>query len=107
MTNVLTVDLVTLLDRSKAGAAATRTLEQAWKDAQAQPEGARRELLASLQGRREALRQRLIERARPLIAEVARQKGATAVLEKSAVAWTSGEDITAQVMARLDAGGPL
>jgi len=107
MTTILTVDVVGLLDQSKVGADAARSLEKAWNEAKGQPEEKRNELLAQLQAKRDGLRQRLFERAKPIMAEVARQKGAIAVLDKSVVAWSPGEDITALIIAKVDAGGPL
>ena len=107
MPPVLIIDLVTLLDRSIAGADATRALERQWKEAAAQPDEKKRELITQLEARRDALRKQLLDRATPIMAELAKKKGAVAVLEKSAVAWTEAEDITTQVSARVDALGPL
>ena len=107
MDAIFTVDLIALLDKSRIGAEAAKSLEKAWAEAQAQPEAKRQELLAQLQSKRDALRQKLIDRTRPIIAELGKAKGALAVLEKGSVAWSSGGDLTAEVMAKLDASGPL
>jgi Skp family chaperone for outer membrane proteins len=107
MTAILTVDLTALLDKSKIGADAAKSLEKAWATAQTEPDEKRRELLAQLEAKRDELRKKLIDRSRPIIAELGRKKGALAVLEKGSVAWTPGEDITAEVMIKLDASGPL
>lgn len=107
MPAILIVDLTALLDKSKIGAEAAKSLEKSWAEAQSQPEDKRQEILTQLEAKRDGLRKKLIDRSRPIIAELGKQKGALAVLEKSAVAWSPGEDITAEVMTKLDASGPL
>jgi Skp family chaperone for outer membrane proteins len=107
MDAIFTVDLIALLDKSRIGADAAKALEKAWGEAHAHSDAKRKELLEQLQGKRDALRQKLIDRARPIIAELGKVKGALAVLEKGSVAWTSGGDLTDEVMAKLDASGPL
>jgi Skp family chaperone for outer membrane proteins len=107
MTTILILDVAGLLDRSQVGSAAARSLEKAWREAQGQPEAQRRELLAQLEARRDGLRAKLLERARPVIAELAQKKGASLVVQRDAVVWSQGEDITAQVISRVDAGGAL
>ncbi len=107
MSTVLVVDLAAVLDTSKVGADATRQLEKTWKDAKSQPEEKQRQLLAKLEKKRDALRAALLSRVKPIVAELAKKKGALAVLEKGAVLYSQGEDLTAQVIAKLDAGGPL
>jgi Skp family chaperone for outer membrane proteins len=107
MTTILTVDLPAVLDRSRIGADASKALEKSWADAKAQSEDAKRTLLVELEQKRDALREKLLVRIRPIIAELGKQKGAAAVLEKGGVAWANGDDITAAVIAKLDAGGPL
>ena len=104
---LLVIDFVALLDRSIAGSDATKALERQWKDAAAQPDEKKRELLGQLEVKRDSLRKQLLDRARPVIAELAKKKGAVVVLERSAVAWAEAEDITALVSARVDALGPL
>lgn len=103
----LVIDLVTLLDRSIAGADATKALERQWKAVKDAPEDQQRELLGRLEQKRDGLRKQLLDRARPIIAELAKKKGAQVVLEKSAVVWTEAEDITTEASARVDALGPL
>jgi Skp family chaperone for outer membrane proteins len=107
MTTILTVDLAAVLDKSRVGAEASKSLEKAWNEAKAQPDEKRRVLLDQLQAKRDGLRARLLERARPAIAALGKEKKATAVLEAGGVLWTSAEDITAAVIAKVDAGGPL
>jgi Skp family chaperone for outer membrane proteins len=107
MSTILLLDVTALLDTSKVGAAAAKQLEQSWDEAKRQPEDAQRTLLTELTARRNGLRTQLLERARPIAAELARQKGAVAVLERGAVFWSQGEDITAAVIAKVDAAGPL
>jgi Skp family chaperone for outer membrane proteins len=107
MTTILTVDLPAVLDKSRLGADASKALEKAWADAKSQSEEAKRALLVELEKKRDTLREKLLARARPIIAELGKQKGAAAVLEKGSVAWANGEDITQAVIAKLDAGAPL
>lgn len=107
MSSILIIDVTALLDTSKVGAAAAKQLEKAWDDAKRQPEDKKQALLAQLTAKRDGLRKQLIDRARPIVAELAKQKGALAVLERSAVVWSQGEDITATVIAKVDAAGPL
>jgi Skp family chaperone for outer membrane proteins len=107
MATLLVVDLPALLDTSKVGADAARELEKAWNEAKSKPEEERRELLAKLQARRDGLREQLLARAKPLVAQLAKEKKADAVLEKGAVLWSTAEDITQALIARVDAGGPL
>jgi Skp family chaperone for outer membrane proteins len=107
MSTLMTVDLTAVLDTSTVGAEAAKLLERLWAEARTQPEDKRRELLKQLEARRDGLRQQLLDRARPIIAELARQKGATMVVEKSAVLFSSGEDLTQALIARVDAAGPL
>lgn len=107
MSTLLVVDLPTLLDTSKVGADAAKELEKAWVEAKSKPEDERRELLSKLQARRDGLRDQLLARARPVVEQLAKEKKADAVLEKSAVLWSHAEDITQAVIARVDAGGPL
>lgn len=104
---ILVVDLAAVLDKSKVGAEARAGLEKLWKDAQGKSEADQRQVLAELERKRDALRTAVLARARPAAAELAKKKGAQAVLEKGSVVWAEGEDITAQVIARVDAGGPL
>ena len=104
---LLTLDLRALLDSTKIGADAAKALEKAWNDAKPADEAAKQKLLRELEAKRDGLRSLLLARATPAIAELAKKKGATAVLEKSAVVWSEAEDITAQVIAKVDAGGPL
>ena len=131
MTEPLVIDLAALLDKSSVGAEAAKHLEQTWAESQArhqklkeQARGAtgpalkavqqqvsdfERDSLAALEQKRSALRDKLIERARPIVRELAAAAGARVVLAKSAVLYLADEklDITAQVIARVDALGPL
>jgi len=106
-TALLVLDLAAVLDTSKVGADAAKSLEKRWGEAKALPEDKQKKLLAELEQKRAALRKQLLDRARPAVAELAKKKGAAAVLEKGAVLWTEAEDITAQVIARVDAAGAL
>ena len=101
------VDVAVLLDTSKVGGLAAKALEKAWTDARAQPDDEKREVLADLEVRRANLRKQLLDRARPLIAELAKKKGLEAVIEKGAVVWSSAEDLTAEIIVKVDAQGPL
>lgn len=101
------LDTVQLLDSSKVGAEAAKSLEKTWAEAKSQPEEKKRELLAQLENKRAALRQQVLDRARPIVAELAKQKKLEVVLEKGAVVWSSGVDLTAEVIAKVDAQGPL
>lgn len=102
-----TIDTSALLDSSKVGAEAAKALEKIWAEAKDQPDEKKRELLNELEQRRTSLRQQLIDRARPVIAELAKKKALSAVLEKAGVAWASGDDLTAEVISKVDALGPL
>lgn len=106
-TALLVLDLSAVLDKSKVGADAAKSLEKRWAEAKALPEAKQRKLLDELEQKRAALRRQVLDRARPAVAELAKKKGAAAVLEKGAVLWTEAEDITAQVIAKVDAGGAL
>ena len=109
MPDMLLLDVPSLLDSSKVGAEAAQSLEKIWIDAKGEPEGKQKLVLADLAKRRDALRTALIARAKPVIQELAKKHGAKVVLEKGAVLWAdaSVEDITAQVIARVDGLGPL
>ncbi|MFZ5469797.1 MAG: OmpH family outer membrane protein [Myxococcota bacterium] len=104
---LLFIDLAALLDQSKVGAEAAKALEQQWAAGQEKPDDQKRALWEKLQAQRDSLRKRLLERARPHVEKLAKAKKAVAVLEKSVVVWGAGEDITAQVIAQVDAQGPL
>ncbi|MBS1154021.1 MAG: hypothetical protein H6Q89_5719 [Myxococcaceae bacterium] len=104
---LLTLDLRSLLDSCKVGIAAAQSLEKAWNEAKPANDAAKQQLLRELEGKRDSLRGLLLARAKPVITELAKKKGAVAVLEKGTVLWTEAEDITAQVIAKVDAGGPL
>ncbi len=104
---LLTLDLRFLLDSCKVGLEAAKGLEKAWNEAKPADDAAKQALLRELEGKRDGLRGLLLARAKPVIAELAKKKGAAAVLEKSVVIWGESEDITAQVIAKVDAAGPL
>jgi Skp family chaperone for outer membrane proteins len=101
------LDTTLLLDASKVGADAAKALETTWNEAKAQPEDKKRELLAQLEQKRANLRQQVIDRAKPVVIELAKQKKLEAVLEKGAVVWSTAEDLTRDVIAKVDAQGPL
>ena len=107
MATLLVVDLTALLDSSKVGAEAAKGLEKTWNEAKKLPEEQRQELLGKLQQQRDGLREALFARARPLLAEMAKEKKADAVLDKSAVLWGKGDDVTKALIKKVDAGGPL
>lgn len=107
MTTVLVVDLAAVLDKSKVGAEAAKSLEKAWGEAKAQSDDKKRKLLDELEKKRAGLRKALLDRVKPAVAELAKKKGAQAVLEKGAVLWTDAEDVTGQVIAAVDEKGPL
>ena len=107
MATLLVVDLTALLDTSKVGAEAAKGLEKTWNDAKKLPDEERQALLAKLQAQRDQLREALFARARPIVAELAKEKKADAVLDKSAVLWGKADDITKALIKKVDAGGPL
>ncbi len=109
MPDLLLIDLPALLDTSKVGQEAAKALEKTWNDAKKEPEAKKRELLAQLQAKRDALRTALLQRAKPIIAAHAKKKSAKVVLERTTAVWHDPgvEDITAAVIKEVDAGGPL
>lgn len=107
MATIALLDTPQLLDKSKVGLEAAKALEKTWVEAKAQPEDKKRELLNQLELKRNDLRKQLIERAGPIIAELAKAKKLDAVLEKGAVIWSTAEDLTNAVIAKVDAAGPL
>ena len=109
MPDILLLDVPSLLDSSKVGAEAAQSLEKIWIDAKGEPEAKQKAVLADLAKRRDGLRTALLSRAKPLVEELAKKKGAKVVLERGAVVWAdlSVEDITAQVITRVDGLGPL
>lgn len=107
MATIGIIDTAQLLDSSKVGADAAKALEKTWAEAKSQPDDKKREVLAQLEQKRASLRQQVIDRAKPVIAELAKQKKLDVVLEKGAVVWSTGEDLTKEVIAKVDAGGPL
>lgn len=108
MATVLVVDLTALLDTSKVGIEAAKTLEKEWQAAQHQSDTERAELLRKLQARRDILREALFSRARPLVAALGKEKKADLVVDRSAILWAaSAEDVTKVLIDRVDAAGPL
>lgn len=109
MPDILILDVPSLLDTSKVGAEAAKSLEKTWTEAKSKPEATQKQVLTELARRRDDLRTALLARARPLLGELAKKKGAKLVLEKGAVIWAdpSVEDVTAQIIAKVDALGPL
>jgi Skp family chaperone for outer membrane proteins len=107
MATVLVVDLTALLDSSKVGAEAAKGLEKTWKESQKLPENERTELLKKLQAQRDSLREALFARARPLLAEIAKEEKADLVLDRSAVLWGTAKDVTKALIKKVDAGGKL
>ncbi len=107
MATIGILDTTLLLDSSKVGADAAKALEKTWNEAKTQPDDKKRELLAQLEQKRSNLRQQVIDRARPVVIELAKQKKLEAVLEKGAVVWSTAEDLTKDVIAKVDAQGPL
>lgn len=105
----LVVDVPAVLDQSKVGAEAAKALSTEWEKSKSESAEKQREALSKLQQKRDELRAALLKRAKPILAELAKQKSARAVLERGAVLWADEkiEDVTAQVIAKLDAGGPL
>jgi Skp family chaperone for outer membrane proteins len=107
MATIALLDTPQLLDKSKVGLEAAKALEKTWAEAKAQPEDKKRELLNQLELKRSDLRKQLMDRAGPIIAELAKAKKLDAVLEKGAVIWSTAEDLTSAVIAKVDAAGPL
>ncbi|MBI3182731.1 MAG: OmpH family outer membrane protein [Myxococcales bacterium] len=106
---LLQLDLASLLDASKVGRDAARALENEWSITEGMPEDRRGEVLANLREKRDALRSALLARAGPIVAELAKKRGASAVLERGSLVWAAEkvEDITAAVIKEVDAQGPL
>ena len=73
MATILVVDLTALLDYSKVGAEAAKGLEKTWKAGAKLPDEEKQKLLIKLQGQRDGLRDALFARARPLLAELAKE----------------------------------
>ena len=107
MATVLVVDLTSLLDTSKVGAEAAKGLEKAWKEGAKLPDEEKQKLLVKLQAQRDSLREALFARARPLLAEIAKEKKADLVLDRSAVLWGTADDVTKALIKKVDAAGPL
>jgi hypothetical protein len=107
MATILVVDLTALLDSSKVGAEAAKGLEKTWKEGAKLADEEKQKLLIKLQGQRDGLRDALFARARPLLAELAKEKKAELVIDKSAVLWGGTEDVTKVLIKKVDAGGPL
>lgn len=104
---IATIDTSALLDTSRVGAEAAKHLEKVWNEAKSQPEDKRRELMNELEGKRASLREQLIDRARPIVDELAKKKGLSIVVERGVVAFSAVEDLTSEVIAKVDALGPL
>ena len=107
MATVLVVDLALVLDQSRVGAEAAKALESEWREGEKLGEAEKQKLLARLQSWRDALREALVARARPLLAELAREKKADLVLERTGLLWGAAEDVTQALIKKVDAGGPL
>lgn len=107
MATILVVDLTAVLDSSKVGAEAAKGLEKAWKEGAKLPDDEKQKLLVKLQGQRDGLREALFARARPLLAEIAKEKKADLVIDKGAVLWGGSEDVTKALIKKVDAGGSL
>jgi Skp family chaperone for outer membrane proteins len=109
MPDILLLDVPTLLDSSKVGSDAAQSLEKLWTEAKSEPEAKQKLVLADLAKRRDALRTALLARAKPVIAELAKKKAAKVVLERGAALWADPavEDITKEVIAKVDSQGPL
>ena len=102
MALILVIDVPQVLDTSKAGREATKQLEGLWKEGEKKPEAEQQKHLEVVQQQRDSLRNALLARMAPIVESIAKDKKADAVIEKVAVIWTSGEDITAEVISRLD-----
>ena len=97
------VDMKAVLDRSRTGAEASRALESAWSKLSSQRDGSER-----LETLRTQLRAALTQRAESAIRELATARGAKLVVERGAVLFAVPElDLTAGVIAAVDAQGPL
>jgi Skp family chaperone for outer membrane proteins len=107
MSAVLVVDLAALLDTSKVGIEATKDLEKQWEAAKKLNDAERPVQFAKIQAKRDALRDALLARAKPLVADLARDKKADLVLDRSAVLWGKTEDVTAVLIAKVDALGAI
>lgn len=128
--NYLVVDMQKLMDGSQVGQDAARLLAERYEKAQKEhramlaavhkaPEWDREEALQKartfeedairgLRKQQDALRTALLRRAQPWVEEAMRQSGATLVLERGAVLVCDPQaDITPQLIAKVDAQGPL
>ena len=126
----LVVDMASVLDKSAVGRTATASLEAEWASAdaehrrrlqdaarasgasraklEAEAEQLGREALSALEQRRAALRVKLLARVGSLVRDLAKERGAGLVLERSAVlVFAQDADVTHEVIRRLDALGEL
>ena len=126
----LILDTRRLLDSSEVGKSAAKKLEQKFVDGKSrfeemlqrakratgleqkklQQEAKRfeTESLQALEQDRSKLRQSLMERAAPVLERLSAERGASLVLDRSAVVFFQAElDVTDIVMQEVDAAGPL
>jgi len=126
----LIVDMQRVLDESQVGKDASVVLEaqmkaaqeefkklqdkhksakgDALKAAEAQAIQFEQKSIADLEARRKEMRDELVARARPIMSGLAMSQGAKLVLERTAVIiFDPNGDVTADVIARVDAQGPL
>ena len=129
-TGFVVVDMRALLDDSRVGREAARTLEQRWTDSVAKAQSMRekakaapgtqktalmeqvqkfeRETEQALEEARNTLRREVLARAQPFEKEAAQARGVTAVLDRaSVVLCEKADDLTDEVIDRIDALGPL
>lgn len=126
----LVIDMRRLLDESETGRQAAAALEARFTAARQQYEGlkeqakgaqgpAQRQLLeeaarfeaqalGEIEAARASLRASLLARAEPALRQIAEARGVRLVLERSAVVlFDDAADVTAEVIAAVDADGPL
>lgn len=122
--DVLVADLNRVLDESSAGRAAARQLQERFDAARAavdklasrgsSPHGRARSgeaaadleatERAAIEAERSRLRTAVLERARPVIEAVAKERGASVVVDAAAViACVAAVDVTDEIIRRLDA----
>jgi Skp family chaperone for outer membrane proteins len=98
MVTILTIDLRAVLDRSETGRDAANRLREKY----GQHDG--RDGLAA---QRAAMCQALLRRAHRVLAVIAKRREAVVVDRRSLVLAHRAEDVTAEVIRRVDALGPL
>ena len=130
MQEFLVVDMRAILDLSQAGREGAGVLEKQWNEAAAKAQGIReqaktaagpaqkaimeqlqnleKDTTAGIEKKREELRAKVLERAQAVMRPIVESRGAKLVLDRGGIIWCSPEnDITQDVIAKVDAMGPI